>query len=57
MQDHLLMPRSLANSYAQPDWLIEKARLGQHLPPRVVLNDLWKVQPSALDEALKNEAV
>ena len=47
------MPRSLASSYAQPDCLIDKARSGQRLPARVVRRDLWKVQPRALEEALK----
>jgi len=49
------MPTSLVSSYAQSNWLIDKTRLGQRLPPRVVLHDLWKVQPSELEEA-QNDA-
>jgi len=50
-----LLPTSLVGSYAQPDWLIDKARLGQRLPPRVVLHDLWKVAATDLLEA-QNDA-
>lgn len=49
------LPTSLVGSYAQPDWLIDKSRLGQSLPPRVVLNDLWRVQAEYLEEA-QNDA-
>lgn len=50
-----LLPTSLVGSYAQPEWLIDKTRLGQRLPPRVVLQDLWKPQPTDLAEA-QNDA-
>jgi len=50
-----LLPTSLVGSYAQPDWLIDKSRLGQRLPPRVVLHDLWKVASADLEEA-QNDA-
>jgi len=46
---------SLVGSYAQPNWLIDKQRLGQRLPPRVVLDQLWKVNPENLEEA-QNDA-
>ncbi|MBT5202358.1 MAG: 5-methyltetrahydropteroyltriglutamate--homocysteine methyltransferase [Gammaproteobacteria bacterium] len=46
---------SLVGSYAQPNWLIDKQRLGQRLPPRVVLDELWKVNSDALEEA-QNDA-
>ena len=49
------LPTSLVGSYAQPDWLIDKSRLGQKLPPRVVLNDLWRVEAPYLEEA-QNDA-
>ena len=49
------LPAGLVGSYAQPDWLIDKARLGQKLPPRVVLDDLWRVPPQQLEEA-QNDA-
>ena len=50
-----LMPTSLVGSYAQPDWLIDKARLGQRLPPRVILHELWRVPEAHLLEA-QNDA-
>ncbi len=46
-----LLPTSLVGSYAQPGWLIDKERLGQRLPPRVLLNELWRVAPEQLAEA------
>ena len=30
-----VLPTTLVGSYAQPDWLIDKARLGERLPARV----------------------
>lgn len=51
----LTLQTSLVGSYAQPNWLIDKQRLGQRLPPRVVLDELWKVDPDALEEA-QNDA-
>ena len=45
MSDYPLLPTSLVGSYAQPDWLIDKSRLGARLPPRVLLHELWKPRP------------
>ncbi|MBQ76266.1 MAG: 5-methyltetrahydropteroyltriglutamate--homocysteine methyltransferase [Gammaproteobacteria bacterium] len=53
--DLSLMPTSLVGSYAQPNWLIDKDRLGQRLPPRVLLHELWRVEPERLEEA-QNDA-
>jgi len=50
-----LLPTSLVGSYAQPSWLIDRERLGQRLPPRVLLNELWQVPAAALEEA-QNDA-
>lgn len=50
-----VMPTSLVGSYAQPDWLIDKTRLGQRLPPRVILHELWRVSQENLQEA-QNDA-
>ena len=49
------LPTSLVGSYAQPNWLIDKARLGQRLPPRVILDELWKISTNDLEEA-QNDA-
>ena len=45
------IPTSLVGSYAQPEWLIDKARLGDRLPPRVRATELWRVDPRYLEEA------
>ena len=50
-----LLPTSLVGSYAQPNWLIDRDRLGQRLPPRVLLDELWRVEPANLLEA-QNDA-
>ena len=50
-----VLPTTLVGSYAQPDWLIDKSRLGQRLPPRVILHELWRVSESNLVEA-QNDA-
>jgi 5-methyltetrahydropteroyltriglutamate--homocysteine methyltransferase len=46
-----LLPTSLVGSYSQPDWLIDRARLGERLPPRVRARELWRVAPPQLEEA------
>ena len=50
-----LLPTSLVGSYAQPGWLINRERLGERLPPRVLLDALWQIPPAALAEA-QNDA-
>jgi 5-methyltetrahydropteroyltriglutamate--homocysteine methyltransferase len=55
MMERPLMPTSLVGSYAQPNWLIDKVRLGHRLPPRVLLNELWQVPAERLAEA-QNDA-
>ena len=42
---------SLVGSYAQPDWLIDRARLDERLPPRVRARELWRIAPEHLEEA------
>ena len=49
-----LFPTSLVGSYPQPDWLIDRARLSK-MVPRVRMDDLWLVDPKAL-EAKQDEA-
>ncbi|NKC02185.1 MAG: 5-methyltetrahydropteroyltriglutamate--homocysteine methyltransferase [Pseudomonadales bacterium] len=55
MLEYPLLPTSLVGSYAQPDWLIDKSRLGARLPPRVILDELWKPAIADLEEA-QNDA-
>jgi 5-methyltetrahydropteroyltriglutamate--homocysteine methyltransferase len=55
MIEYPVLPTSLVGSYAQPGWLIDKTRLGERLPPRIILNELWKPAPGDLEEA-QNDA-
>ena len=45
------LPTSLVGSYAQPDWLIDRARLAGRFPPRVRARELWRVNADHLEEA------
>jgi len=47
----MLFPTTLVGSYPQPDWLIDRASLAGRFPPRVRLQDLWRVAPEYLAEA------
>ena len=38
-------------SYPQPNWLIDRERLGDRLPPRVRARELWRVPEPLLEEA------
>ncbi len=46
-----LLPTSLVGSYAQPDWLIDRAKLAGRFPPRVRARELWRVAPEHLEQA------
>ncbi len=48
---HTLLPTTLVGSYPQPDWLIDRKRLGELIPPRVRFTDLWRVAPEFLEQA------
>ena len=43
-----LFPTSLVGSYAQPEWLIDRARLAGRFPPRVRARELWRPAPEHL---------
>lgn len=47
----MLFPSCLVGSYPQPDWLIDREKLGARLPPRVRAKELWRVAPEFLEEA------
>jgi 5-methyltetrahydropteroyltriglutamate--homocysteine methyltransferase len=47
----ILLPTSLVGSYAQPDWLIDREKLGGRFPPRVRAKELWRVAPEWLEQA------
>jgi 5-methyltetrahydropteroyltriglutamate--homocysteine methyltransferase len=55
MQDMPLYPTSLVGSFAQPEWLIDRAKLAGRFPPRVRARELWRPVPDYLDEA-QNDA-
>jgi 5-methyltetrahydropteroyltriglutamate--homocysteine methyltransferase len=42
---------TVVGSYPQPDWLIDRERLGARLPPRVRAHELWRVAEPALEQA------
>jgi 5-methyltetrahydropteroyltriglutamate--homocysteine methyltransferase len=44
-----LFPTCLVGSYPQPEWLIDRARLSK-MVPRVRMDDLWLIDPKALEE-------
>jgi len=46
-----LLPTSLVGSYAQPEWLIDRAKLAGRFPPRVRARELWRVDPAYLEQA------
>jgi 5-methyltetrahydropteroyltriglutamate--homocysteine methyltransferase len=42
---------SVVGSYPQPEWLIDRERLGDRLPPRVRARELWRIPEPFLEEA------
>src|SRR3954470_14353816 len=45
------LPTMVVGSLPQPDWLIDRERLGQRFPPRVRARELWRIPPEFLQEA------
>src|SRR3712207_3766877 len=45
------LPTMIVGSLPQPDWLIDRERLGHQFPPRVRARELWRVEPQYLQEA------
>src|SRR6476646_8133516 len=46
-----LLPTMVVGSLPQPDWLIDRDRLGHQFPPRVRAAELWRVPEPFLAEA------
>ena len=46
-----MLETTVVGSYPQPDWLIDRARLGSRLPPRIRALELWRVQADLLEQA------
>jgi 5-methyltetrahydropteroyltriglutamate--homocysteine methyltransferase len=53
----MLLPTTLVGSYAQPDWLIDRAKLAGRFPPRVRANELWRIPEPYLAEAQDDATV
>ena len=47
----MTLTTTVVGSYPQPDWLIDRERLGARLPPRVRALELWRVDAAFLEEA------
>src|SRR6266404_3898887 len=50
----MLFSTTLVGSYPQPDWLIDRAKLASRLPPRVRMQELWRIPAPFLDEAQRD---
>ena len=50
----MLFPTTLVGSYPQPEWLIDRQKLGSRLPPRVRAKELWRIPEPYLKEALED---
>src|SRR5499427_9113016 len=46
-----LLPTTLVGSYPQPDWLIDRGRLAEIVPPRARARELWRVEAAWLEQA------
>jgi 5-methyltetrahydropteroyltriglutamate--homocysteine methyltransferase len=51
------IPTTLVGSYPQPDWLIDRERLLDSLPPRVRMKELWRVPDPFLAQAQDDATV
>ena len=46
-----LIPTTVVGSYPQPDWLVDRDKLLQRLPPRIRATDVWRIPEPWLEEA------
>src|SRR4029453_17644137 len=46
-----MFPTTIVGSYPQPDWLIDREKLAGRFPPRVRVQELWRVAPEYLEQA------
>src|ERR1043165_7129408 len=47
----MLFPTTLVGSFPQPDWLIDRKRLTEEIPPRVRAQQLWRIAEPWLAQA------
>jgi 5-methyltetrahydropteroyltriglutamate--homocysteine methyltransferase len=52
-----LLPTTIVGSYPQPDWLIDRERLKDRLPPRIRARELWRVDERYLAAAQADATV
>jgi 5-methyltetrahydropteroyltriglutamate--homocysteine methyltransferase len=53
----MLFPTTLVGSYPQPEWLIDREKLAGRFPPRVRMNELWRVPEPFLAQAQDDATV
>ncbi len=46
-----LLPTTVVGSYTQPEWLIDRENLTTRLPPRVRVQEIWRIPPEFLEAA------
>src|SRR5258705_12207530 len=51
-----LLPTTLVGSYPQPDWLIDRNKLGKYVP-RIRAKELWRVDEAWLQQAQDDATV
>jgi 5-methyltetrahydropteroyltriglutamate--homocysteine methyltransferase len=47
----VLLPTTLVGSYPQPEWLIDRRRLADMVPPRTRVRELWRIEEKFLEQA------
>ena len=57
MPQNLLLPTTIVGSYPQPEWLIDRIRLKDRLPPRVRAQELWRIEDRFLAAAQADATV
>jgi hypothetical protein len=56
-RESMLLPTMLVGSYAQPEWLIDRAKLAGRFPPRVRAKELWRIPEPYLAQAQDDATV
>ncbi len=51
-----LFPTTLVGSYPQPDWLIDRKRLADIVPPRARARELWRVEAGTCSTQAQDDA-
>ncbi|MGH7932876.1 MAG: 5-methyltetrahydropteroyltriglutamate--homocysteine methyltransferase [Candidatus Binataceae bacterium] len=50
MSEQMLLPTTVVGSYPQPDWLVDRDRLGQRVP-RLRAPEIWRIPQQWLEQA------